>query len=537
MRPVIPTPMRASAQDSVPPPPTSERPGYPVYYTTIYTLNDDILFAIFSLYRLDNQNHWNIQLGWRKLTQVCRRWRYLVHRLAFHLGLYILCTNGTPIVDTLAHLPPLPLVIDYRYTTATNSWQDELAIPDALRLCDRVRRIDLHLPPSILRNILMYMGEHFSTLGHLSLSSASTEDTRLVLPKTCLAPNLRHLTLRGIDVPNRLRILSSATSLVTLVLTDIRASGYFRPRLLVARLESLLQLEELSVAFSIPIPRPSAEKELLGKWGTPVTLHNLKHLRFKGVSAYLERTVAQIRAPLLEQLDITLFNQIAFALSHLTYFTNITEGLKLPVAEINFAHDAVSIIMGHHNALQHNRRFALHVIGRQLDWQIDCATEICGALMPTLFGVEKLSLNFYTQSMPTEWQNGKIDGITWHELLRTFTGMNELHLCAALLEELSLALQVNDVGSDPGFLPYLQKVVSECERSRAHKLFNSFIHARRIAGRPVTLTGSLMPVDQDDRPPASDTTEYESTLDDIIKQVERSVHRSEAELFRFYSLK
>ena len=43
-----------------------------------------------------------------------------------------------------------------------------------------------------------------------------------------------------------------------------------------------------------------------------------------------------------------------------------------------------------------------------------------------------------------------------------------------------------------------------------------------------------MPVDQ---PPASDTTEYESTLDDIIKQVERSVHRSEAELFRFYSLK
>jgi hypothetical protein len=28
---------------------------------------------------------------------------------AFHLGMHILCTNGTPIVDTLDHLPPLPL--------------------------------------------------------------------------------------------------------------------------------------------------------------------------------------------------------------------------------------------------------------------------------------------------------------------------------------------------------------------------------------------------------------------------------------------
>jgi hypothetical protein len=34
-----------------------------------------------------------------------------------------------------------------------------------------------------------------------------------------------------------------------------------------------------------------------------------------------------------------------------------------------------------------------------------------------------------------------------------------------------------------------------------------------------------------DRLPTSTTTERESTLDEIIKQVERSVHRSEAESF------
>ena len=61
-------------------------------------------------------------------------------------------------------------------------------------------------------------------------------------------------------------------------------------------------------------------------------------------------------------------------------------------------------------------------------------------------------------------------------------------------------------------------------------------HCRTFSDTPKTAatTSTLMPVDQ---PPVSDTTEYESTLDDIIKQVERSVYRSEAELFRFYSLK
>ena len=97
-----------------------------------------------------------------------------------------------------------------------------------------------------------------------------------------------------------------------------------------ARLRSLPQLEELYIGFSIPIPRPSTERELLGEQGTPVTLPSLKNLRFKGVSAYLESLVAQIRAPLLEQLDITLFNQIAFALPHLSHLINITEGFKFP---------------------------------------------------------------------------------------------------------------------------------------------------------------------------------------------------------------
>jgi hypothetical protein len=54
--------------------------------------------------------------------------------------------------------------------------------------------------------------------------------------------------------------------------------------------------------------------------------------------------------------------------------------------------------------------FTLRVICKQLYWQIGCAAQICSALMPTLSGVQKLWLGFDGPMMPTEWENGEIDG-------------------------------------------------------------------------------------------------------------------------------
>ena len=94
------------------PPPTSER-GYNVQYSAINWLNDDILLGIFNCYRLDNERHWNVRLRWCKLSHICRRWRHLIYASAFHLDMRILCTNGAPLVETLDHLPPLPLRVKY----------------------------------------------------------------------------------------------------------------------------------------------------------------------------------------------------------------------------------------------------------------------------------------------------------------------------------------------------------------------------------------------------------------------------------------
>ena len=442
------------------------------------------------------KDDWNIRLRWRKLSHVCQRWRHLVYSSAFHLGMHISCTNGTPIVDILDHLPPLPLFVSYQDTNAMISEQDEFGIYHALRLRDRVQTIELDLPPWILHRFFLLMDEPFPILEVLSLTLTYDPNTTLTLPKTFLAPNLRHLTLHGVGLPTGLRFLSTV-SLVTLTLTDIPASAYFSPSQLVTSLRFLPHLKLLYVGFSIPIPRPSAERELLGipHEGTHLTLPNLRSLTFEGVGAYLECLVSQISAPLLEKLDITLFSQIAFALPHLSHFAFTTEGLKLPTAGVFFGRNGVIIIL-HHNDLTPwpNAPFLFRVLCKQLDWQIDCTAQICSALMPVLSAVEMLTLNFDAETMPSEWQNGEIDGTTWHELLRPFVGVRKLSVCNSLLGEFSRALQVGDAGSDPGLLPCLREL--ECLPKGVYKpeQFDPFIDARRVAGRRVLLSAEVTPV-------------------------------------------
>jgi hypothetical protein len=420
----------------------------------------------------------------------------------------IRCRNGTPVVGTLDHLPPLPLSVDYLDQTGRDlgwvirmgalslvvSEEDELGIYGAFRLHERVHRINLHLLPSTLHKCFILMDKPFPILKRLDLSTIDDKNIPTpTLPMSFLAPNLHHLSLLGIRLPRRLRLLSSTVSLVTLELADIQASGYFRPRLLVARLDSLPQLEELSIGFSIPIPRPSTERLLLGKQGTAVILSNLKKLSFRGVSVYLERLLSQIRAPVLQQLDITFFNQIAFTLPHLSHFANTTKQIKLPTAMVSFGHET-SIILGHSSTGwdepdDSDVRFTVRVMCKPLDWQIDCAAQICSALMPALSSVEMLALNCKSMgwAIPAELelQRYAIDGATWHELLRPFLGVKELRIEQSLSGQISRALEAVEIGFEPGLLPNLQDLV--CNHRGLPFLFGSFIQARQVTGSPFRL--------------------------------------------------
>ena len=94
-------------------------------------------------------------------------------------------------------------------------------------------------------------------------------------------------------------------------------------------------------------------------------------------------------------------------------------------------------------------------------------------------------LDFHETVLPTEWQNGEINSTTWHELLRPFVGMNELHIEDGLSKELSRAL--GEVGSDPCFLPNLRQIFAQ------DNLFALFIDTRQVMGRPIQFMGSTLP--------------------------------------------
>ena len=388
-------------------------------------------------------------------------------------------------MDLLAHLPPLPLVIDYRNSISA---EDEENIIPALQQHGRIRHIVLQAPSQILHKLLLPMDGLFARLEHLSVLSTSDQDTNLILPKTLRAPNLQLLLLRGVSLPTGLSLLTSTVSLVILSLTHIRLSGYFRPEHLAAHLQHLTQLEELSIGFSIPIPRPNAEGELLRGPIIRVMVPSLRRLIFRGVGAYLDSLIARISAPLLERLSITLFNQLAFTLPHLSHFTNTVAGLRQPVANVSFTPEAVSIFIGHREQAV-DRVFSLTVNCREFDWQIDSAAQVCGVLMPALSVIDDLTLDLDQHMTPSEGH--AVGSVVWRELLLPFIGVKKLRIGHnALSYKLSCSLDPDDPGLIPELLPDLRELEVHLEARQANEAFSAFVNARQQADRPVRLSVS-----------------------------------------------
>ena len=113
----------------------------------------------------------------------------------------------------------------------------------------------------------------------------------------------------------------------------------------------------------------------------------------------------------------------------------------------------------------------------QIDQQINYAVEVCRALSPALSGVERLRLELgFDKTL--EGLTSETDSTTWHELLRPFVTVKELRICPELSEELTWALQEDDIGSESEFLPHLEDLVSDLFWEDANAPFAWFIHIR-----------------------------------------------------------
>jgi hypothetical protein len=486
-----------------PPPPTSERPEYNVLYNRFPSsiLNHDTFLEIFNHCRLEDEEVWNHQLRWCKLAHVCQKWRRVIYESSFHLNMQITLTNNKPPLFMLAHLPPLPLVIDYRITDPA---EDNSGILHAIQQRDRIRSVDFQAPPPTLEQLIETIDELFPRLDALSLLSTtkSEGDSKLVLPRTFMAPNLRHLALHSVSLPTGLPILTFAFSLVTLKLTDIQAPGYFTPEQLVTQLQHIPHLQELSIGFSIPLPPFSAEGELMRAPITLTTLPALRRLAFRGVIAYLESLVARIRAPLLERFNVRLFYELTFTLPHLSEFIRKTEGFRHPVANVIFNEEAVAFVIGPRDQFN-DGTFSLHISYKPFDWQVDSVAQVCSALAPVLTVVEELTLECDEQSLSKDWQN-EVDGIEdWHGILWPFGGVKKLHIGHPLALEFSRALESdNAAGLMAVLLPELQELRAHVRARKAGNAFATFIDARRVAGRHVHL--SVLRVTPESIPSTSD---------------------------------
>ncbi|KAH9970104.1 hypothetical protein BGW80DRAFT_1461541 [Lactifluus volemus] len=201
---------------------------------------------------------------WKKLVQVCRRWRYIIFGSPLSLDLQLLCTRNTRVRDLLDIWPvqTLPLVLDidysYRYEPASY-WENKMDhhLSAALERSDRIRQIRLHsLGCTQFERVAEMMRERsFPALTHLSFGKYDAEWVVVIDPfLNGSAPRLQHLYLWRVVIPSLPNLLLSVTDLTTLRLLDIPADSYISPETMATCLSALTKLNRLDLHFLFPTP-------------------------------------------------------------------------------------------------------------------------------------------------------------------------------------------------------------------------------------------------------------------------------------------
>jgi hypothetical protein len=471
--------------------PTSDR-----LHSPIYILNDDALLHIFHLYQLhigeeyENADvglviDWERQRWWYKLAQVSRQWRYLILGSRTLLDLHLVCTYGVPVADMLAHSPPLPLTIYYDKNCEMTA-EDEQGVLLALSNRDRVHHIGLEMPASNLERLIPAMDGPFPILERLDIESHTEDETRLTLPVTFQAPNLRRLSLFSTVLPLASPLLTSTGGLVRLRLVQIPRSAYFPPGYLLTRLSLMPQLEKVWIAFHSPPPNRDVVRQLLDiPIMTHVTLPNLRYFTFEGVTAYLEGLLARISAPALCSIWVIFFHHFTFTIPRLLQSIQTSANLIFDAFELFFGRNFLLLIADPDRKLW-ERPLNLQIECRRFDWQVASAIQILGTLSPVISLVKKLEISHQEHHQSSETHN-QIDRIQWRELLRPFSDLTVLRLGDGFVGLRGLPESLTSGGDEMTMeiLPNLEEL--SYPDSDIGGAFTPFINERNAAGHPVAV--------------------------------------------------
>ena len=333
----------------------------------------------------------------------------------------------------------------------------------AIKHNDRVYEIDFcsFFDKGQLDEIVSVMQVPFPTLTKLKLTLDEWVRTVPVLPDLFLgrsAPRLQHLELEGLSFPGLPSLLLSTTRLVSLELRRIPHSWYISPDVMVTHLSALTRLKLLTLEFQFHRSRPDQDSH----HSPPRTLiPALTLLKFEGVNEYAEDLVTRIDTPQLEYLDITLFPETVFDISHLSQFiSRHVPKFQAPPAEtrVSFSDDHISTTLSF--PAPGYGKLVLGILCDESAGQLSSLIQLCRPLLPTFAMVERLYLYQYGYCWRQRWKHG-IQHSHWLELLHFFPGAKDLYVSSEITTYI---------------VPVLKKLVGEKTTEVLPALQNLFFH-------------------------------------------------------------
>ncbi|KAH9030125.1 hypothetical protein EDB85DRAFT_1454579 [Lactarius pseudohatsudake] len=459
-------------------------------------LPEDVLLEIFDAYRQDMElepcyeNIWNGRNGWLGLAHVCQSWRCAVLLSSSRLHLHLPFNVNKSRLAMLRHLPPFPILINYRASSWTVK-KDNLAL-SLIRHRSRVRGITLRRPYTNIEKFFTALSYPFPELESLEICPPNSRGRALVLPATLLwgsAQCLQRLTLREVAPGCLSPLLSSATSLVELALT-LRVAHIARPEAsLLTNLQRMSCLRRLELnVVEWPHINPACAYPPASA-GDVVPLSKLTHLLFSGHRLYLQELVVGLAAPSLQQLDAELcgYSYYGFPgpIPHLCKFICDTEcqftTVRLGLSYTKFRFYACTGPQSVDEPpfrITRPKPVSLEEMGQELSGPLST--------------VEELIVAWDVEQWHTE---GHIQTNQWRGFCYHVPQVKVIRVSAKLALDVAHSFQQEGGEPIPNLLPALQRVEVLSVASRDDLICDTFeplITARQRAGRPVRLSWTLV---------------------------------------------
>ena len=465
---------------------------------TIDTLPDNALLEIFD-YCLEGRyiDIWTQERAWRTLIHVCERWRSIVLASPRRLDLRMICTDRTRAKEMSGIWPTLPIEIVAGGWARHNPWRrrDANNVIAALKHNNRICRISLlEVSSSLLEKIAAITATTqpapFPALTHLRLTKCDSphNECETALPDEFLGgstPRLRSCILRHIAFPGIWNLLSTADHLVELRLSNIPHSDYTSPQAMATHLSTMPNLKQLSIGFQSPRSRP--ELSIPQKPPpTRVVLPALTSFSFRGVSEYADDLTSHIHAPLLGEVNITLFNQLIFDTPRLHDFLSRYWHDKKPRARATVKFECGSVTFEHKSM-----GLRLEVSCAKSDWQLSAMGQLFDSPLPPFADLEHLHLQVCEDPYEGPCWQDDTDGSQWLELVQPFFSVKNLYLSQEIARRVAaLALQGLTGESVTATLPALKHLLVErpdLQLPSEEEAITKFVNARRLSGHPVAV--------------------------------------------------